>query len=469
MKRAISCLLSSRKTVLLLTVLALSVPLFVSNQASACTSCAQTVRQTEETEWREGTNGTTPVVKERVDTEFTALRVWTISMVWEDNILPALMMMADQLSVVAMQQVQIIGSFLDAKQQMQAQQVLQKMNARAHKDYHPSVGMCQFGTGAKSLAASERNAEFNAVLMSQRSQDRALGNAFSAAATGEDGDKKSRIKQFREKFCDPADNNNGLKYICDHDQNAGEPEGDGGAKDSKRMNKDIDYVRTVDFPWTMNVNFTDNKITDNEEETLALASNLYGHYVFKRVPADKLKPKTDPAAPIPNMQQLYMDIRALLAKQSVAENSFNAITAMKSEGAPGSKEFIRSVLAEVGVNATASGGELSDVDRLLGENPSYYAQMEVLTKKIFQDPDFYTNLYDTPANVDRKGVALQAFGLMQKFDLFKSYLRSEASLAVLLELAVTDLQQEVENELGTITAGGTPARARPPLMSTPEP
>ena len=83
--------------------------------------------------------------------------------------------------------------------------------------------------------------------------------------------------------------------------------------------------------------------------------------------------------------------------------------------------------------------------------------MEVLTKKIYQNPDFYTNLYDKPANVERKGVALQAIGLMQKFDLFKSYLRNEASLSILLELAVMDLQEEVENEINQAHSGGTPA------------
>ena len=80
--------------------------------------------------------------------------------------------------------------------------------------------------------------------------------------------------------------------------------------------------------------------------------------------------------------------------------------------------------------------------------------MEILTKKIYQNPDFYTNLYDKPANVERKGVALQAIGLMQKFDLFKSNLRSEASLSVLLELAVIDLQKEVENEFGRAEGAG---------------
>ena len=46
---------------------------------------------------------------------------------------------------------------------------------------------------------------------------------------------------------------------------------------------------------------------------------------------------------------------------------------------------------------------------------------------------------------------------MQKFDLFKSYLRNEASLSILLELAVMDLQEEVENEINQAHSGGTPA------------
>ena len=71
-----------------------------------------------------------------------------------------------------------------------------------------------------------------------------------------------------------------------------------------------------------------------------------------------------------------------------------------------------------------------------------------------KNPNFYTNLIVKPANVQRKGVALQAIGLMQKFDMLKSYLRSEASLSVLLELAVIDLQDDVENEINAVDGSG---------------
>ena len=207
-------------------------------------------------------------------------------------------------------------------------------------------------------------------------------------------------------------------------------------------------MRTVDSPWTLDVDFTNTTLTDNEEEIMALANNLYGHEVFIRPPSKSLQ--TQSGVRISNMQKLYLDMRSVLAKRSVAENSFNAITAMKTSGAPGSHDYLVELVKQLGVPA-------ADVDKLLGPNPSYNAQMEVLTKKIFQNPDFYTNLYDTPANVDRKGVAIQAIALMQKFDLYKSYLRNEANLSVLLELSVQDLQDEVENQINDLQGEGTKA------------
>jgi len=449
--------------VLALSIFALAKP----QKAEACCWCIPSVGQPD-TGWAYTTR---QIIRNRITSEFADHRDFIISVWWEDNLLPAMMLMADQLSAVALQQTMIIGTFFDAKQQMKSQQSLQKLAASAHKDYHPSIGLCEFGSNVKSLAASDRKSEYTSVLMSQRAQDRALGQTGMAAATGNDGDKVSRIVQFRTKFCDPADNNNGLYYLCDHDQNFGGDglvgahrlkdghDGSGGESDFEdepaydRMNKDIDFARTVATPWTLDIDFSDGEVTENEEEVLALASNLYSHDIFIRPPAQALK--DFPGQDVTEMQLAYMKARSALAKQSVAENSYNAITSMKAAGLPGSKDFLKAVLSELGVSD--EGDDPTDLSRMLGENPSYYAQMEVLTKKIYQNPDFYTNLYDTPTNVDRKGVALQAIGLMQKFDLFKSYLRNEASLSVLLELAVKDLQEEVDNEINRTLGGGEPA------------
>ena len=411
------------------------------SQYTQCVQCISESRQRVASEWSE----TIQEIKQFTTDEFIAHREWIVAIFWEDNILPALMMMADQLSAVAMQQTQAIGSFFDAKHQLETQRIIQTVRVRAHKDYHPSAGICEFGTSVRSLAASERKSELNAHVMSQRSQDRQLGNANVAAASGPDADYNNRLEQYKEKFCDPKDNNAGLDLLCKH-------AGGLGAAKNERKNKDIDFARTVEYPWTLNIDFTDAKLTEEEEEVMALASNLYGHDVFQRIsPPDKLKTGSESEK---GAQSVYLDSRAFLAKRSVAENSFNAITSMKSAGTKGSRDFLEAILKELGVKDT--GASPNDILRMLGMDdsnneigPSYHAQMEVLTKKIYQNPDFYTNLYDKPANVDRKRVAMQAIGLMQKFDLFKSYLRNEANLSILLELAVVDLQNEIENELSS--------------------
>jgi len=157
------------------------------------------------------------------------------------------------------------------------------------------------------------------------------------------------------------------------------------------------------------------------------------------------------------MQKLYLDMRAVVAKRSVAENSLFSISSMKAQGlrapmvyvhGPGTsvlshprvRDFMRAALFEMGFPGI-------DVTQYLGENPSYYSQMEFLTKIIYQHPKFYTELYDTPANVERKTVALQAIKLMQKFDMLKSHLRGEMNVSILLEMAVEQLQREVENQI----------------------
>ncbi|HQX26808.1 MAG TPA: hypothetical protein PKX38_02605 [Alphaproteobacteria bacterium] len=437
-----------RNLILSVFVMALAFTVIMPRPANAlCEWCVKGVVEAELQAWVTDIQGGTYWRLTRfVRSEMTGEKIWLISILWEDNILPAMMLMADQLTAVAMQQMQIIGTFMDAKHQLETQQVLQKIAARTHKDYQPSIGLCEFGTLMKSMAMTDRKVDVTAVLMAQHSQDRQLGAVNTASALGEDSDKESRIKQFREQFCQRFDNNDGLNILCDWDQD-GVPGPIIGGQNPDRRNKDIDFVRTLDKPWTVHVDMLypslREVLTDDEEEVFALASNLYGHELFIRPPARSLQAL--PNQRITNMQKTYMDIRSVVAKRAVAENSFNAIVGLKSNGAESVPDYLIAMLQELGlpydVATQMSGGAL----------PSYYSQMEVLTKKVYQKPDFYTNLYDTPANVDRKEVAMQAVGLMQKFDIFKSYLRNEASLSVLLEMEVVTLQNEVENEINQMT------------------
>lgn len=360
---------------------------------------------------------------------FEAHQNWMLGTFWYDNVLPAMMFMTNQLSAVAMQQVQIIGAFMDAKMQMETQQLLQKLQAEAHKDYHPSEELCSIGTGVRSLAASERKSEMTSVVMSKRMIDRHMRNQNTVTADPAK-DLESRIEQFANRYCNERDNNATFQAsnFCND------------ATNPEFHNKDIDFTRTIDIPLTLDVDFTAGNgatatPTPDEIDVMAMSTNLFGTQVLSGTL--ELGPNSDS-----DDKDDFIDYRALLAKRSVAQNSFNTIVGMKSSGSGIGTAQLEAILTELGIPP-------AEVTEILGANPSYYAQMELLTKKVFQNPAFYVNLYDKPANVDRKAVALQALQLMLLNDTYNSNLRTEMILAVALENELMARQEGIQGRAGS--------------------
>lgn len=343
---------------------------------------------------------------------------WLVTEFFTKHVAPALMLMAEQLTVAGMQQVQIIGAFFDATHQLESQRLLQQLTAVAHKDYQPSEGLCTFGTSVRSLAGSERGSDLAQMAVAARGMQRQLNQGDNLAGAAESGiaDRNSRMKMFIEKFCSKNDNDKTLDDLC---------------KDStataEQKNKDIDYTRAVENKLTLDLDFYkagNLNPSKDEENIFALGANLYAHDVLPYVDKNELgKRGVDKEF---TAEQHLMDLRAIAAKRSVAQNTFAAITGMKAAGTPEAQPYLYKMVAELGVPET-------DLEKLLGKNPSYFAQMEILTKKALQNPVFYTELYDKPVNVDRKGATLQAIGLMQDRDIYKSLIRSEAILSVLLD------------------------------------
>ena len=357
-------------------------------------------------------------IRAHVTSEFEAYRFWFVNDMFKQNILPALQLMTNQLTSVLMMQVTAVGQFFDAKHQLETQRIFQTLTAEAHKDYHPSEGLCEFGTNIRSLASSERKSDFTHKALAARGMQRQLSNGGGVSQTGVLSDKESRIKNFIRDYCDPTDNGNGFNRFCS-----------GTSSTAVRRNKDINYSQTIENKLTLNIDLSDTSTTDDEKDVMALSANLFAHDVLPTIAARELSSDSNDALLAANT---YLDIRAIAAKRSVAQNSFGAITALKSSGAPGSAPYLYRLMVDLGVRN-------NELEELLGANPSYFAQMEVLTKNIYQNPDFYTNLYDKPVNVERKGAVLQAIALMQDRDTFDSLIRSEAALATLLE---TLLQKE---------------------------
>ena len=379
-------------------------------------------------------NNTQQNINNHTDKDFQSYEDWIVNDFFKQYILPAMMQMAGQMSAVAMQQMEILGTFLDAKHQMETNRLFQELAAQAHRDYQPSEGMCTIGTSVRSLAHAERNADQAALVLSQRSIERQLMNKYSSGSRGQKTDKKSREEQFKAYYCDKTDNNNGLAAVC------------ASSVPITRVNKDIDFNKTLWSPLSLNINLADATSTPDEQDIMALQSNLYANSIFEQpISYDTLKYSS-------GNERVYMDMRALVAKRSVAENSFEALAAMKSQGTTSSAntaQYLQAAIQQLNPSITAAQAK-----NIIGTNPSYYAQMEILTKKLIQNPQFFTDLYETPANVERKSAALQAISMMQARDDFKSDLRTEATLSVLLELEVENAQRKVQEQIDNMSQTG---------------
>lgn len=382
-----------------------------------CSTCRPTI---------ENNHGT---IRAHMTDSFIVHRTWLIDEFFVKQILPAMALMTAQLNTMMMQQAFIIGTFFDAKHQLETQRLFQQLMAEAHKDYQPSEGICDIGTNVRSLAASTQKSKMAHATFSSQLLARSLRNGDTAAGSGEDADVKSRMASFITNYCNPADNSNGLNHLCSR-----------GGTNAARYNKDVDFTNTLESKLTLDIDFTGAGAatgTPDEEDIFALTSNLFGHIPLDSISGDLLADNN--GFPY-TMAYRYLDLRSLAAKRNVAQNAFSAIVADRAKGDPESAQYLKRLVADLGVPQ-------ADIDIFLGQDPSYFAQMEVLTKSIYQNPVFYTELYDKPANVLRKQVALAAIRSMQERDMFENQLQIESVFASIGEEMLRGEFDRIEAQL----------------------
>ena len=374
---------------------------------------------------------------------------------FEEFWLKALAELTEFLDAFGMYQVEIVGAFFDAKNQLETSRLIFKLQAEAHRDYHPSDDFCWFGTNSRSLASSESRARLNLLALSQRAMERQLGYKDNSASISVAKDKDARWRQFVDTYCDPKDNGyedffTGLDQACDRD-GAG-PGTARGAVDNARTNIDVDYTRLIENPRTLDIDLTYQTpgagpvtpptLSSDEEDVMAMSSNLYAN----RVPSRKLDFRM--LDKYPAARSMYAEMRSVVAKRNVALNSFNSIVAMKSSGTSDAVNnattgsYIGAVMKDLMPTATDA-----EIFEIIGESPSYYAQLEILGKKIYQNPDFFANLYDSPANVERKSVAMKAIELMIDRALFESELRQEMLLSVMLSSELNKRYKSINKKM----------------------
>lgn len=355
-----------------------------------------------------------------------------------ENYVGSIVLMTEQLSDVMLYQLPIIGALMDAKHQNESNRIFAETAAEAHRDYQPSEKICAFGTLTRSMTPSKFRVDDNTAIINTVLQKRELLNANMASSWGPFADIGSRLERYRAIYCDPKDNNGQIEtaQMC-------------ASPFSLRRNKDIDYRRTISQPLTLNLDFSNVNATTrtaDEEDVLALAKNLYSHKTFTVIPEQTLTPFNNQ-----NQGTLreFQDTRSLSAVRSVIRNSYASIAAMKGRGTGLNAAQLKQIMQNLGVPA-------ADINRLVGANPSYFAQMELISQKMFQDPNFYTDLYMGPANVARMKVVLQAVRLITDRDKFEEALRREMLISMLLEMRLRKLQGAETND--TMIRRSTPGQ-----------
>ena len=410
-------------------------------------------------------------------------QAFLIGDILEDEVFPALRRMTTELTTAGLNHAGIIGKLIDAQTQIDTQRVHASLAAQAHKDYQPSASVCVFGTATKALTMAEENTKLTQSVLSRYQLNRLTNNADSAASQGYHEEKvglagsaTGRLETFIRNFCNPNDMNRlqsgssiggnftGLGMMCGDLENRDTP---------ILVNKDIDFTGSIMSRRTIDLDFMATELPQSgadssfpsaivEEEgkpnagieVFQMSSYLFGHEVDNKITAETLSD--------PSKARQFLDKRSWIAKRSVATNSFNSIVALKTRGSsseidgydgPGyadaNYEYIANLLVELGL-------EDEEIAKYLGTEDgnkaiSYFAQMEILAKKIYQRPSFYVDLYDKPENVKRKIVAMQAVGLMLDREIQESHARSEALLAQLLEIRNTRLQKELNTKIDGIT------------------
>jgi hypothetical protein len=319
-----------------------------------------------------------------------------------------------------------LGSLIDGQTFNQTMGVLQRQTVETLVTQTPSDQVCRFGTLSRGLALSEEKSEAAQIGLTTYMMQRQLMTKNIRSATeggegkalGRSSDKAARLVQFRKVYCEPTDSNRSLDTnVCQSPSDA-------------RSNRDIDFTRGFISPMNLKADFTSvvsGNPTSDEQDIFALASNLYAHDLPVGIGTSSFN-KISESSPMSDRKlDVLMDYRSLTAKRNVAQNSFAALAAMKIEGANSPSTYYKKMAELVGLDATAQ-------TKLIGDNPSYQAQMEFLTRKMYQTPEFFANLMDSPSNVARQQAALEGIALMQDRDIYESLRRSEIVLSNLLEM-----------------------------------
>ncbi len=347
-----------------------------------------------------------------------------------ENYTRAFMAMTQQLSTLMVQQMEIIGAFMDAKHQLEVQRWIQQKQAEAHSDYHPARQICYYATFSQDLTSLSLLSDYNTEAINSYMFDREMGPGIqptgetalgTGAPGGENQDRYTRLRQFSQLYC--SENNNGeagLELMCQ-------------GVNPNRTNRDINFTE-MEARTALDLNFAVPAPTDDETDLLAMSKYLFSHDLLER--PDR-KDIFDEQILTPREGARHvMNIRSIIAMRGPMRDSFAQIMAMRGAGTGISTQYISAYLENMGMDSEA-------INEIMGPNPSELGVLNVLMNKMSQNPHFYTETYETDVNVERTRAAMQAIDNLGGRKAFEAALRREMLIATRLELRLRDVQDEI--------------------------
>jgi hypothetical protein len=355
----------------------------------------------------------------------------------KDTWVAGLQSMSAQLSAAFLHRAGMQGTLMDSANAITVQGAMQTLEAEAYRDYTPGETLCRFGTLTRSLAMVDLKGRANAA---------ALDSALLAREThnehhGQNFIDRDGVAKFRNAvrlYCNPGDNDGANPLCACTAASCPNP--------SMRATRDLDFARLFLTSGTLNVDFTDGSITPDEEDVLSFLTNISSYQTLPSLAPGQ--------ADIMKNAVLALDftrMRGITARRSLVRQTWSDYVAHKTPGQEGSTIFMVNAARELGLSKEDAEKFLNAQHQPLAldgkdsgsPNPSYDAQMDILTKRLYQNPNFYTNLIDKPTNVLRTQAAMAAIGLMQRRDLYETALRRELLLSQLLDVSLRDAEDLV--------------------------
>lgn len=357
-------------------------------------------------------------------------------------ILQSIKLLAPPISATALVNPVLEGNLRNAQMQRGVLDAQNQTRASVAMNQTVSNQVCRIASVSQSLGASDLYARTVQIALMDAARDRAFMRLGMSASVkdprraegvsdiGQAADNAGRWHLYKRSFCNKQDPR--LKNICTN-------------ADESMNDRDINFASATGYYRQLKINIAP-PLNDRQSNTefaskdlnavIALSNNLYGHDLSFSV--DDLKPSS----------YNFMDRRSLLAMRNVIQNSYTSYVAARASGNGGNADSLKALMAEL-------KGEqgLAVQDDVFGARPSYEAQMDVLSRKLYQGQAFYKNLMDNPANIKRQQVAMQAVDLMNKHDIARSLERTEMLMALWLEIKLRREQAVIENRFNQSTGG----------------